>query len=175
MPKVGAEQEIIYEGIPASPGIAIAPVHVIARGFSAPEIYEIGEDEVEREQERFLQALEITKRQLVELQSRLEDLSGDNESGIFEAHVMILEDRSVVDKVLQAISRRLQNAEYAFYAIMQNFLEAMRRDPGRKDIRVVVLSGWGDGLPSRRLTELGVGEVFLKGSVDLSRLLEAIA
>ena len=97
MLKKGAEQEIIYEGIPASPGIAIAPVHVIARGFSAPEIYEIEESAVEREQERFREALEITKRQLIELQSRLEDLSGDNESGIFEAHVMILEDRSVVD------------------------------------------------------------------------------
>ncbi|RYD21029.1 MAG: phosphoenolpyruvate--protein phosphotransferase, partial [Verrucomicrobiaceae bacterium] len=89
MPKNGAEHEIIYEGIPASPGIAIAPVHVIARGFSAPEVYEIKEDEVPREKERFLEALEITKRQLIELQSRLEDLSGDNESGIFEAHVMI--------------------------------------------------------------------------------------
>ena len=129
MLKKGAEQEIIYEGIPASPGIAIAPVHVIARGFSAPEIYEIEESAVEREQERFREALEITKRQLIELQTRLEDLSGDNESGIFEAHVMILEDRSVVDKVQVAIGRRLQNAEYAFYAVMQNFLEAMRRIP----------------------------------------------
>ncbi|MEY4570265.1 MAG: phosphoenolpyruvate--protein phosphotransferase [Verrucomicrobiota bacterium] len=129
MPKTGVEQETIYEGIPASPGIAIAPVHVVARGFSAPEIYEIPESEVAREQERFRQALEITKRQLIELQSRLEDLSGDNESGIFEAHVMILEDRSVVDRVLLAISNRQQNAEYAFYAVMQNFLEAMRRIP----------------------------------------------
>jgi phosphotransferase system enzyme I (PtsI) len=129
MPKTGAEQETIYEGIPASPGIAIAPVHVVARGFSAPEVYEIAESEVVREQERFRQALEITKRQLIELQSRLEDLSGDNESGIFEAHVMILEDRSVVDRVLLAIERRQQNAEYAFYAVMQNFLEAMRRIP----------------------------------------------
>ena len=129
MPKAGAEQETIYEGIPASPGIAIAPVHVVARGFSAPEVYEIAESEVEREQERFRQALEITKRQLIELQSRLEDLSGDNESGIFEAHVMILEDRSVVDRVLLAIAKRQQNAEYAFYAVMQNFLEAMRRIP----------------------------------------------
>jgi phosphotransferase system enzyme I (PtsI) len=125
----GAERETIYEGIPASPGIAIAPVHVIARGFSAPEVYEIAEADVEREKERLLQALEVTKRQLIELQSRLEDLSGDNESGIFEAHVMILEDRSVVDRVLLAIERRLQNAEYAFYAVMQNFLEAMRRIP----------------------------------------------
>ncbi|MEX1049386.1 MAG: phosphoenolpyruvate--protein phosphotransferase [Akkermansiaceae bacterium] len=129
MPKTGAEKETVYEGIPASPGIAIAPVHVIARGFSAPEIYEIAESGVVREQERFVQALEITKRQLVELQTRLENLAGDNESGIFEAHVMILEDRSVVDRVLLAIERRQQNAEYAFYAVMQNFLEAMRRIP----------------------------------------------
>ncbi len=129
MPKAGAEQEIIYEGIPASPGIAIAPVHVIARGFSPPDIYEIAPEDVEREQNRFRQALEITKRQLIELQSRLEDLSGNNESGIFEAHVMILEDRAVVNRVLDAIPKRLQNAEYAYYAVMQNFLEAMRRIP----------------------------------------------
>jgi phosphoenolpyruvate-protein phosphotransferase (PTS system enzyme I) len=129
MPRNGNEPEITYEGIPASPGIAIAQVHVIARGFSSPEIYEIPESEVESEQARFRESLEITKRQLIELQSRLEDLAGDNESGIFEAHVMILEDPAVVDRVLLAISKRLQNAEYAFYAVMQNFLEAMRRIP----------------------------------------------
>ncbi len=129
MPKAGIQPEVIYEGIPASPGIAIAPVHVVARGFTAPEIYEITEAEVSREQERFKAALEATKRQLIELQSRLEDLAGDNEAGIFEAHVMILEDRSVVDRVHNAIASRQQNAEYAFYAVMQNFLEAMRRIP----------------------------------------------
>jgi phosphotransferase system enzyme I (PtsI) len=129
MPKTGEVPEVIYEGIPASPGIAIAPVHVIARGFSAPEVYEIEESEVAREQERFREAVELTKRQLVELQSRLEDLSGENESGIFEAHVMMIEDRAVVERVLAAIASRSQNAEYAFYAVMQNFLEAMRRIP----------------------------------------------
>jgi len=129
MPQTGRQPEVIYEGIPASPGIAIAPVHVIARGFSAPEVYEIDEEDVPREQERFRQAVDITKRQLIELQSRLEDLSGENESGIFEAHVMMIEDRSVVERVLNAIASRRQNAEYAFYAVMQNFLEAMRRIP----------------------------------------------
>ncbi|MDP3850839.1 MAG: phosphoenolpyruvate--protein phosphotransferase [Luteolibacter sp.] len=129
MPKIGDETEMIYEGIPASPGIAIAPLHVIARGFSAPEVYEIEESEIPREQERFRQAVEITKRQLIELQSRLEDLSGEDESGIFEAHAMMIEDRAVVERVLAAIASRLQNADYAFYAVMQNFLEAMRRIP----------------------------------------------
>ena len=121
--------EVIYEGIPASPGIAIAPVHVIARGFTAPDVYQIEESEVEGEQRRFREAIEITKKQLRELQARLEDLSGENESGIFEAHVMMLEDRAVVERVAQAIASRQQNAEYAFYAVMQNFLEAMRRIP----------------------------------------------
>lgn len=129
MPKTGNEPEVIYEGIPASPGIAIAPIHVVARGFSAPDVYEIEESEVPRECERFRQAVEITKRQLVELQSRLQDLSGNDESSIFEAHAMMLEDRAVVGRVEGAIASRMQNAEFAFYAVMQNFLEAMRRIP----------------------------------------------
>lgn len=129
MPKTGIDLEQIFEGIPASPGVAIAPVHVVARGFKAPEVYEIEEADVAREQERFKEAVELTKRQLIELQSRLADLAGDNEAGIFEAHVMILEDKSVVGRVHSAIASRQQNAEYAFYAVMQNFLEAMRRIP----------------------------------------------
>jgi phosphotransferase system enzyme I (PtsI) len=104
-------------------------VHVIARGFTAPEVYQIAESEIPHEQERFTEALDVTKRQLTELQNRLDDLSGNDESGIFEAHVMMLEDRSVVDRVLAAIDNRQQNAEFAFYAVMQNFLEAMRRIP----------------------------------------------
>ena len=129
MAKKRAEPEVIYEGIPASPGIAISNVHVVARGFSSPEVYEIDESEVPHEQTRFHQAVEITKRQLIELQSRLEDLSGENVSSIFEAHVMMIEDRTVVERVLGTIANRLQNAESAFYAVMQNFLEAMRRIP----------------------------------------------
>jgi phosphotransferase system enzyme I (PtsI) len=160
MPKTGVEPEVIYEGIPASPGIAIAPLHVIARGFSAPEVYEIEESEVPGEQQRFRQAIELTKRQLLELQSRLEDLSGENESGIFEAHVMMIEDRAVVEKVLGAIASRQQNAEYAFYAVMQNFLEAMRRIPDPylrertadiEDVAQRVLRNFSPDIDSRHL------------------------
>ena len=84
MEQTREEKEVIYQGIPASPGIAMAPLHVIARGFGAPEVYEIDEDEIEHEQERFRQAIELTKHQLEDLQDRLEDLAGDGEQGIFE-------------------------------------------------------------------------------------------
>ena len=123
------EKEITYTGIPASPGIAIGPIHIIARGFSAPEIYEIDEDEIAHEQARFDEAVATTKKQLIDLQERLESLSGNADSEIFEAHVMLLEDKTLLDRVEKAIASRQQNAEYAFYAVMQNFLEAMRRIP----------------------------------------------
>ncbi|MES2981751.1 MAG: phosphoenolpyruvate--protein phosphotransferase [Verrucomicrobiota bacterium] len=122
-------EELVFNGIPASPGIAVAPIHVNARGFSAPEIYEIPEEQVDEEQARFQNAVNITKKQLTDLQNRLESLAGNSESEIFEAHVMLLEDKSLISRVMTAIEKRQQNAEYAFYAVMQNFLEAMRRIP----------------------------------------------
>ena len=121
--------EVVHEGIPASPGIAMGPVHVIARGFSAPEVFEIDLSEVPHEQERFRQAVELTKKQLAELQTRLENIAGDDHGDIFEAHIMMLEDPAVLDRVAAAIASRCQNAEYAFYAVMQTFLEGMRRIP----------------------------------------------
>jgi len=129
MVKIASQQEIVYTGIPASPGIAVGPIHVIARGFSAPEVYEIPESDIAEEQKRFEAAVDVTKKQLTNLQERLESLAGNRESEIFEAHVMLLEDKALLDRVFNAIDKRQQNAEFAFYAVMQNFLEAMRRIP----------------------------------------------
>ena len=122
-------KEIVYQGTPVSKGIGSGPLHIVARGFAAPEIYSIPEAHIPREQERFQQALERTKAQLNSLRSQIETISGEEEGRIFEAHLMILEDRTVLDRVYNAIQERRQNAEYCFYAVTQTFLEAMRRVP----------------------------------------------
>jgi phosphotransferase system enzyme I (PtsI) len=121
------EQEKIIQGTPGSPGFAFGPVHVVARGFSAPDVYKIPEEQIPEEQARFEQALDTTKKQLDELRIHIDNLSGDGTAKIFEAHVMVLEDPSLLSRVGKAITDRRQNAEYAFYATMQNFLESMRR------------------------------------------------
>ncbi len=128
---VGSKQhsEQVIQGIPVSPGIAMANVHVIARGFSAPQVYEVPEEAIAEEHLRFDEAILKAKSELSELQERLAELSSDEEARIFEAHSMVLDDVSMLSRVHQAIEDRKQNAEYAFYAVMQNFLEAMRRIP----------------------------------------------
>jgi phosphotransferase system enzyme I (PtsI) len=121
--------ETIIQGIPVSPGIAMAPIHVTARGFSAPEVYEVAEANLANEHQRFEDAIHRAKEELSEIQQRLAELSSEEESRIFEAHIMVLEDQALLKRVHHAIDERQQNAEYAFYAVMQNFLEAMRRIP----------------------------------------------
>lgn len=121
------ENEIIIQGTPGSPGIAFGPVHVVARGFAAPDVYEISKDHIPSEQERFAAALEKTKGELDQLRAHIETLSGEEEGKIFDAHLMVLEDKTLLERVNKAISERRQNAEYAFYAVIQTFLEAMRR------------------------------------------------
>jgi len=120
-------QEKIIQGIAGSPGIAFAAIHLEARGTIAPETYSITEDQVASEQARFDQALEITKCQLNDLHDHIANISGSETGKIFDAHVMVLEDPTLIKQVRAIISERLQNAEYAFYAVLQNFLESMRR------------------------------------------------
>lgn len=123
----GVRKEVVYRGTPVSRGIVFGPLHVVARGFSAPEVHPIGN--VPREIERFKQALKLTAKQLDGLRSHMESLSGNEEGRIFEAHMLVLEDPIVLDGVPKAIAERRQNAEYCFYAVMQNQLESMRRIP----------------------------------------------
>ena len=122
------EKEKVYQGTPVSRGIVFGPLHIAARGFAAPEVHSISKSSILREQARFEQALARTKEQLNALRTQIESISGESDdAGIFEAHLMVLEDSSVIKRVLAAIEDRLQNAEYCFYAVMQTFLEAMRR------------------------------------------------
>ena len=126
-PMGGVRKEMVYTGTPVSGGIVFGPIHVVARGFSAPEVYPIAN--VAHETERFEDALRRTHRQLKGLREHMESLSGNEEGRIFEAHMLVLEDPVVLTGVPKAIEERRQNAEYCFYAVMQNQLESMRRIP----------------------------------------------
>lgn len=120
-------REQIFNGEAVSQGIAFSPVHVVARGFAAPEVYPVATHQVPMERERFRRALGRTKEQLDTLRTQIESISGEAEGRIFESHLMVLQDQTVLDRVNHAIGEREQNAEFCFYAVMQTFLEAMRR------------------------------------------------
>lgn len=127
MPVFPTNEEVTLEGTAVSPGLAFAPAHIIARGIQAPEIYEISAHHIESEIKRVHCALEKTRQQISKLQKHIEEISDAADGQIFEAHIMLLSDTSLIKKVEKAIRERLQNAEFSFYAIIQNYAEAIRR------------------------------------------------
>lgn len=120
-------EEIILVGIGVSPGIARAPVHLSLDVFEKPELEEIPEDAVESEIIRLNSALETTRRQLETMRDRIATEIGATDASIFDAHLLMLEDRSVLDKVFNQLKNRPQRAEGAFYGVMSKFVETLKR------------------------------------------------
>lgn len=115
------------KGQPVSPGIAMGPLRVEARGCQAPAIRTITAEETEGEWVRFEAAIQRTEQELNGLKERVEKISGEKEAAIFDAHLLFLRDRTVMNRLKKELPQRLQNIESVYYAVVQNFMEVMRR------------------------------------------------
>ena len=120
-------EEIVLVGIGVSPGIARGPVHLSNNIFESPESEAIGEDEVDSEVIRLETALETTRRQIESMRDRIASELGTSDADIFDAHLLMLEDRSVLDQAFSRIRKKLLRAEGAFYGVMSRYVETLKK------------------------------------------------
>jgi phosphotransferase system enzyme I (PtsI) len=102
-----------YKGIGVSPGIAIGRAVIIEKRVASVYRVPIRDEEVDGEVTRFLEALETTRDELLELKQKVSRSMGDEYASIFDAHAMIVSDASFADKVVQKIEEEQVNAEWA--------------------------------------------------------------
>jgi phosphotransferase system enzyme I (PtsI) len=102
-----------YKGIGVSPGIAIGRAVIIEKRVASVYRVPIRDEEVDGEVTRFLEALEKTRDELLELKQKVSRSMGDEYASIFDAHAMIVSDASFGDKVVQKIEEEQVNAEWA--------------------------------------------------------------
>jgi phosphotransferase system enzyme I (PtsI) len=102
-----------YKGIGVSPGIAIGRAVIIEKRVASVYRVPIRDEEVDGEVTRFLEALEKTRDELLELKQKVSRSMGDEYASIFDAHAMIVSDASFTDKVVQKIEEEQVNAEWA--------------------------------------------------------------
>ena len=102
-----------YKGIGVSPGIAIGKAVIIEKRVASVYRVPIRDEEVDGEVTRFLEALETTRDELLELKQKVSRSMGDEYASIFDAHAMIVSDASFADKVVQKIEEEQVNAEWA--------------------------------------------------------------
>lgn len=119
------EQKI--EGIPVSAGIVSGVAVVRGPSFDEPEVYAIQDGDIEKERNRFEQALVETRRQLTSLHKQVRSTIGADNASIFEAHVMVLEDHSMLKQVFDRVEQQKINIEAAFYTVLTEYMESLRQ------------------------------------------------
>ncbi len=119
--------QITMKGIAVSPGIAIGVAHLMKRQDLDIERYFIGPGEARAEITRFKEALESSRRQLERIRDKLSAELGQEHSYIIDTHLLMLQDRMLVDGVVAVIQERLVNAESALADMLERFRDAFRR------------------------------------------------
>ena len=126
MPDAARAGERIFRGIPVSPGVCRGKLLVLGKphGDIFPRA-EIAETDVPAELKRFEQALVDTRQQVLEVQRQLTEGLGANDAAIFDAHLLVLEDPSMIDEVTKLISQDKVTAGYAFQQVAEKYIKTL--------------------------------------------------
>jgi phosphotransferase system enzyme I (PtsI) len=112
-------------GVGASPGVVVGQAFVIPADSLPVERREIRPEEVPLERERLAHALQATRDELLDLQEKLRAVREGEEAKIFDAHLLMLEDPHVLERVNARIQGELWNAEAAFFDELTTILKPM--------------------------------------------------
>lgn len=95
----------MYKGIAASEGIAIGKILLLKKEEPIINKHTISAEEVESEKARLVAAIERSKRQL----EQIKETAGDVMKEILDAHIMILEDVELSDRINGKIADKKQD------------------------------------------------------------------
>lgn len=118
------DQEVILQGVAASPGIAYGPVFVFLHKEPEIPIYGISDDERVDEITRFEQALLETRAQINKLRAEVAKKLSEDEAKIFDAHLLVLEDKALIEETIQEFKQSGLNIEHCFYEVSKRYLDA---------------------------------------------------
>jgi phosphotransferase system enzyme I (PtsI) len=118
----GLRKEERWRGLSVSDGLVVG--HVLRIHTGTRHIYRatLAEGEVARETRRFRAAVRLARRQLLEVKARAERELGPDHAYIFDAHLLMLEDRKLLDDVKNHIERERANAEWAIKVVSDRLL-----------------------------------------------------
>src|SRR6059058_5464679 len=120
-------QEIRFEGLGVSPGITHGKVHVVRDDLDDVPRYRIAPSQVADEIGRFEAALIQTRMQILEMQQRIAESIGARDAAIFDAHLLVVEDRTLIDEVLRKLKTDLCNVEWAFQEVATRYAETLSK------------------------------------------------
>jgi phosphoenolpyruvate-protein phosphotransferase (PTS system enzyme I) len=119
--------EKILRGIPVSAGVCRGKILVLDKTRHAIERHDLTEADVAGEINRLQKALVETRQQLQDVQRQLAESLGAEEAGIFDAHLLVLEDPSLIDEAVRVIQTDKVNAAHAFHTVAERYASALAK------------------------------------------------
>ncbi len=117
--------EKVYQGIAVSPGVCRGKV--VLAGKKPGEIPQriLAEEEVAPSLDRFHKALLATRQQLIEVQRRVREDMGAADANIFDAHLLVLEDQTLIEEVTRQVRDKRVNVEYALKQVTERYVAVL--------------------------------------------------
>ena len=121
MPEPQHKGEKSFRGIPVSTGVCRGKILVLGRARHTIAERHVADGDLAEEVNRLEKALVQTRHQILEVQRKVSEGMGAQEGGIFEAHLLVLEDRTLLDEVVRMIQQQKVNAEHAFHVVAERY------------------------------------------------------
>lgn len=112
-----------FQGIGASPGIAIGPVSIADRNRVAVVEICIPPQDVAAEVQRFTTALAKAREELIRIKEQVAERQGPEHLYVLDTHLLILEDSLLTRETVGFIEAEVVNAEAALQRTLQKFRE----------------------------------------------------
>ncbi len=120
--KIMSKREFSLKGHSLSKGVAVARICLFNDTVHRePSYYKINVDNIDKEKKRIERAFNEAIEKTTSIKKETAQKLGKSEAGIFEAHLMILKDRSVRRKIDTAVEQKHLNAEAAVSEIFEDY------------------------------------------------------
>lgn len=121
------EKEVKLKGIAAASGIAIGDIFLLdSEEIDIPK-KKISQEELPSEIARFESALLRTREEILRIQKNISNELGEGHADIFNAHLLVLEDRSLIEEVISRLKKEKYTVEYIFYNVLKNYVEVFTK------------------------------------------------
>jgi phosphotransferase system enzyme I (PtsI) len=116
-----------FKGIAAAPGISIGPAYRIDKEEYVVPKQEIRESDIPLQIQLFEEALIQTRREIIELQRRIATDMGQSEAEIFDAHLLVLEDRMLIEEVITRLKKERVCVAFIFSEVLKKYIEVFSK------------------------------------------------
>lgn len=117
----------MLKGIAAAPGISIAKAFLLDSEEFVIQKKEVAEAELAKEIARFEDSLIKTRSEIINIQKKVTEEMGAEHAEIFNAHLLVLEDRMLIEEVIERLKKEKLSVEYIFMDVLKKYMNVFSK------------------------------------------------